>query len=265
MDATRELTLEIATLPATDPRAVERQKEHLLDALKTALETPGEHRLFRWGKLPGLFAGRVGAAAAAATTAVRECYLETTRTEAKGRLVVEWVRATPKALVYVHEHDSPKATLRELKEVLDLTREGVPAWMDAARLETAQLALQFEQRAAAMLDRLDTLAQRVEAALRRAEATGVNPSLKRIVPWGVALLEYLDRRRESVPGPVPLPDLFRALEMMVPDLTLPQFQDGLRRLHDIKALRLIPLRNVDEPEYVFVVDKQTVAAVTRDF
>src|SRR4051812_42307864 len=37
-----------------------RRTEFILDALKTALAEPGEHRLFARGKIPGLFPARAG-------------------------------------------------------------------------------------------------------------------------------------------------------------------------------------------------------------
>jgi plasmid stabilization system protein ParE len=268
MEATRDWTEIITVTAAADPRAPEKKAEQLLDALKTALESPSEHRLFRWGKLPGLFASRVGVSAAAATLAVREGYLEITRTEAKGKLVVEWVRATPKALVYVHEHDSPKATLRELRELLAATRDGIPGWLDHSRNELAQLQTRFEHRAAEMLAKLEKLSLRVESALRRAEAVSpvIPQGFNRIVPWAVAGLEYLDRRAERVAGACPLPDLFRALNgSAVADLSLGEFQDGLRRLHDARALRLVADPSLHETEFAFVVDRMLVGAAVREF
>jgi hypothetical protein len=103
----------------------ERRTELVLDAIKAAIATPGEHRLFRSGKLAGLFPTRAGASAEAAVFVVREGLLETVRTETRGKVVTEWVRATPKAVAFVHEHDSPKSVLKELKAVLDTTRGGV--------------------------------------------------------------------------------------------------------------------------------------------
>ena len=112
--------------------------EHLLEALKFAIAKPGEHRLFRSGKLAGLFPNRAGSSAEAALLAIREGLLETVRTETRGKIVTEWVRATPKAVGFVHDHDSPKSVLRELKELLDATRAGVPAWMAEAKQELAR-------------------------------------------------------------------------------------------------------------------------------
>ena len=248
------------TLP--DPR----RTELLLDALKAALAMPGEHRLFRSGKLPGLFPARTGLASEAALQAIRDGLLETVRTESKGKLVTEWVRATPHAVGFVHEHDSPRSILRELKDVLNATRDGVPAFMAEAKAELAALSANFEARAAAMLARLDDLAKRCEAALRRAETTGpaVADPVARVVPWAIAALEYLDRRGESgASGDCTLPELFEAVCGRFPELALPAFQDGVKRLHDVRAVRLVPAEEITEPEYAVVVDGKLMYAVGR--
>jgi hypothetical protein len=238
----------------------------LLEALKTALAKPGEHRLFRSGKLAGLFPTRAGAAAEAALLAVREGLLEAVRTERRGKIVTEWVLATPKAVAFVHAHDSPKSVLRELKLVLDATRAGVPAWMAEAKAEVAALSARFEERASDVLARLDDLANRVEAALRRAETSGpaVAETVGRVVPWAVEALAYLDQRTTSgAAGDCPLPELFDAVRAKHPDLTLPAFHDGLRRLHDVRAVRLSPSEQMNEPEYAVVVGGKLMYAAGR--
>jgi len=252
-----------APVPPDDPR----RTELLLDALKAAIGTPGEHRLFRSGKLAGLFPSRAGLSAEAAVFAVRTGLLETVRTETRGKLVTEWVRAAPRAVAFVHEHDSPKSVLRELKAVLDATRAGVPAWMDAARADLAAVSARFEGHAAAMLQRLDDLAGRVEAALRRAEAKApaVAEPVGRVVPWAVEALEYLDRRAGVGSAPCPLPELFHAVRVRFPELTLSAFHDGLKRLHDVRAVRLAPAADgeLTEPEYAVVVGGQLMYAAGR--
>lgn len=238
-----------------------RHTEVILDAVRVAVAAPGEHRLFRAGKLPGLFPSRAGSAAEAAVQALRDGLLETVRTETRGKVVTEWVTATPKAVGFVHEHDSPKSVLRELREVLQATRAGVPVWLDESRQELAALSTRFETRAAAMLDRFDRLADRVEAALRRAEASNpvVGPGVSGVVPWAVAAMEYLDRRR----GQCPLPELFAAVLDRHPDLSLIEFHAGLRRLHDARAVRLTTSDDMPEPEYAIVVDGQLMYAAGR--
>ena len=243
-----------------------RCTELILDALKAALAAPGEHRLFRAGKLPGLFPARTGPAAEAALYAIREGFLETVRTETKGKLVTEWVEATPHAVAFVHENDSPRSILRELKEVLDATRTGVPTFMAEAKAEVAALSASFEVRASALLTRLDDLAKRCEAALRRAETTGprVETSVARVVPWASEALEYLDKRSASGGrGDCPLPELFHALRGWFPDLTMTAFHDGVKRLSDVRSVRLVPAREMTEPEYAVVLDGQLMYAVGR--
>ena len=231
--------------------------EVLMTALKAALAAPGECRLFRSGKLPGLFPSRAGEAAEAALQALKDGLLETVRAEARGKIVTEWVTATPKTAAFVHEHDSPKAALRELRDMLTATRSGVPAWLDEARAEVAQLSARFESHAAALLRRLDDLAERVDAAIRRSElqAPAVTDTLAGVVPWASWALECLDRRRAAGQGATcPLPELFVAVHSRYPDLALPAFHDGLRRLHDARALRLRPAAEMPEPEHALLAD-----------
>ncbi len=53
----------------------DRTTELLLDALKRALAAPGEQRLYKSGKLEGLFPSRTGSAAEAAERAcAKDCW-----------------------------------------------------------------------------------------------------------------------------------------------------------------------------------------------
>jgi len=240
--------------------------EHLLEALKIAIANPGEHRLFRSGKLAGLFPSRAGSSSEAALLAIREGFLETSRTESRGKIVTEWVQATPRAVSFVHDHDSPKSVLKELKELLDVTRTGVPAWMAEAKQDLAALATHFEVRGAAIVARLDALAERVEAALRRADLffPTLAAPVSEIVPWGVFALEYLDQRTViGATGDCPLPELFHAVRGKFADLTLPAFHDGLRRLNDVRAIQLSTSEEMSEPEYAMVLGDRLVYRVWR--
>ena len=63
----------------------DRVTEALLEALRLALCTPGEQRLYKSGKLDGLFPGRAGVNGEAAARTLREGLLEVTRTETRGK------------------------------------------------------------------------------------------------------------------------------------------------------------------------------------
>src|SRR5579885_899952 len=103
--------------------------EALVEALKQSMAETAEQRLFRSGKLAGLFASRSGASGEAATRALRERLLEVVRTETKGKAAVEWVRLTPQGVDFLHHHESPIRALEELREVLQVNQERVPLWL----------------------------------------------------------------------------------------------------------------------------------------
>lgn len=260
-------------MDAPDPHAPlqpdARRTEFLLDALKTAVAVPGEHRLFRAGKLAGLFPSRAGTSSAAALVAISDGLLETVRTETRGKIVTEWVRGTPKAVGFVHDHDSPKSVLREMREVLCAARSGVTPWMADTKAELAAMSAKIEEHVTTTLKRLDDLAERVEAALRRAEAhrPTVAPGVGQVVPWAIDALEYLDRRKDGgATGDCPLPELFHALRVKTPVLAVGEFHDGLKRLHDVRAVRLTAGEQawaITEPEYAAVVDGQLMYWVGR--
>src|SRR5215470_6081750 len=133
----------------------DRVTEALLEALRRALTTPGEQRLYRSGKLDGLFPGRASVNAEAAARALREGLLEVVRTETRGKTVVEWVRLTPRGVEFLHEHESPVRALQDLQAVLQATREGVPLWLAEMRHELHALASRLTEEAQRWTHRLD--------------------------------------------------------------------------------------------------------------
>jgi hypothetical protein len=217
--------------------------EALLDALKAGLARPGEHRLYRSGKLDGLFPGRTGASAEAAARALREGLIETARTETKGKTIIDWVRVTPKAVDFVHEHESPLRALQELRAELQATRERVPAWSEEVRRTLAALGDRLAEDSARMLQRVEALSARVEEALRRLALLGPHlpDGVARSVPWAEDALAHLERRRAGgASGPCPLSELFAVLAGRHDEFTIARFHDGLRRLHERRLVQLLP-------------------------
>ncbi len=259
---------EVVGVPDPDAAAVypvEPRNELVLAALRIALREPAEHRLYQTGKLPGLFVARHGTPADAARFAVQDGLIEVVRTEVRGKQSVEWVRPTPKAVRFVAGHDSPKAVLTDLHAVIGDTRAGVPVWLAETQAELTALRTAFDDRAREMVSQLDALSKRVEAALRRVELSppGMPESAKRAVSWGLAALEYLDRRAfAGVPGDCPLAELFRAVRDDCAALTLTDFHDGVRRLHDLRAIRLVAGQTADA-EFGVVVGAAVCSAVRR--
>src|SRR5438105_841217 len=128
----------------------DKEESALIEALKQALAEPGEQRLYRGGKQPGLFPTRTGANAAAAERAVADGLLEIVRKEEKGKLTVEWVRPTPAGVSFLHAHEAPRAVLEELQAALQMTKAGVPVWLLGMQREIEAL----NGRLAAEMDKL---------------------------------------------------------------------------------------------------------------
>lgn len=236
----------------------DRTSETLLEALAQALAVPGEHRLYRAGKLEGLFPSKVGAVAEAASQALTLGLLERTRTETKGKTEIDWVRITPRGVEYLHDHRSPVHALHELRDVLRANQEAVPLWLADMQQQLTDLGVRLRADAGRWVERLAGLERQVSDTLRRLEAAA--PLLPQEVaeahPWAIDALNYLDRRRAS--GGVddcPLPELFAAVLHHHPELSLTAFHDGLRRLHQRRAVLLKPANDpmtMTQPEFALL-------------
>jgi hypothetical protein len=252
------------------PKGVDQEQDRieaaLLDALRQVLADPVEHRLYRSGKLDGLFPGRTGVGGAAAAQALRDGLLELVRTETKGKTSIEWVRPTPRGVDFLHEHESPLRALQELRNTLRLNQQAVPVWLAEIRSGLQALDDRLAADAGKWLERLDALARRVDETLRRLEQSVplVPAEVAEDHPWAIDALNYLDRRRlaagiptdaNGAPAGCPLPELFTALLRHHPDLSLHAFHEGLRRLHERRLLSLQPangLADLPQPEYALL-------------
>lgn len=254
--------------PLTVEKLEEKRHSALVAGLRAALADPNEHRLFRSGRLDGLFSMRAGPVGDAATLALRAGYLERVRTEEKGKIVIEWVRITPAGVEFLYEHDSPRAVLGELQELLATARSGVPAWMDGVLAQLEAIAQRFATELTKYLNKLDALSQRVDEAIRRVDSVGlVTPDpLESIVPWALDALRYLDHRRDT--GNLeacPMPELFRAVEARNPKMSLARFHEGLKRLADHRALKLVAATTLQlpQPEYALLDGSRVLYYVSR--
>ena len=230
----------------------------LLDALRLALTEQGVHRLYKTGKLPGLFAAKPAIHADAAAQALRDGLLEVVHTETKGKATIDWVRVTPAGVRLLHEHESPLKALEELHATLQTAHDGVPAWLADMRERLQALERQLTDNAQRFLNQLDALTRRVDEALHRlhAAAPQLPDGVADAVPWASAALTYLDQRTAGgATQPCPLPELFTALAPSHPDLSVTDFHTGLRHLRDWHALRLLPFDNPGElpqPEFALL-------------
>jgi hypothetical protein len=234
---------------------VDKVTELLLDVLKQALTESGEHRLFRSGKLDGLFPSHTALNNEASDLALRDGLLEVVRMETKGKTTTQWVRSTTKAVEFIHRHESPLQTLQELQAVLQTSRDGLPLWLDDMRQRLNHLGEELTREAQKWTQRLEALHRQVGEALEKTQPLprhahqGGEDGL-----WARESLGYLERRKASgAPGHCSLPELFSALQAGHRDLSIPGFHDQLLRMQDRRALRLLPFPGepnaIPEPEF----------------
>jgi hypothetical protein len=237
---------------------MDKVKAILLEALRQGAADGGEQRLYRSGKLPGLFSGRTNLHAEIASQAVRDGLIEMIRTEAKGKTTVEWVKVTPRGTAFLLEQESPLRALEELQEALRVHQEGLPAWLVEMRRSLETLTQKFTEEVTALGRRLDALAERVADTIKRADKLG--PQLPEgaatALPWAHDAVGYLEKRQASGLGEkCPLSELFATVKEKEEGLTIKDFHTGLRRLHDRGVLRLLPFDGRDgppEPEYALL-------------
>jgi DNA-binding PadR family transcriptional regulator len=250
-----------------DPQELEKRDAILLEGLRAALAGE-EHRLYRGGKTDGLFHGKTGLPGEAAELALREGFIEYARTESKGRFEVEWVRLTPKGVEYLYQHDSPRAILGEMRQMLRVAQSGIPTWQDEMLKSLEGLASHITDQMARHLDRLDALSKRVEEAIRRVDIVPeLSASLQSAVPWGVDAIAYLDRRRSSgSTSECPLPELFGAVRARHAEISMRDFHDGLRRLAENRVVKLSSWGGpgaMPQPEYAMMAEGKLMYQVGR--
>lgn len=240
-----------------------RHEESLVNALRQALVEPGEQRLYRSGKLDGLFPSRSGVHGSAAAEALREGLLEIVRTETKGKTVIEWVRLTPRGVEFLHDRESPLIALQELRSTLRLNQQAMPVWLTEMRGALQAMDERLAADARKWLERLDALARRVDETLRRLEQSAplLPPEIAQEHPWAIDALNYLDRRRLAAgtdngdASTCPLPELFAALLRQHPELSVRVYHEGLRRLHERRLVQLQAAAGLDDlpqPEYALL-------------
>jgi hypothetical protein len=235
---------------------MDRAKQILVDALRGGVDR-AELRLYKAGKLPGLFNGKTAIHSDLARQAVAEELIEIVRTEIKGKVPIEFARVTAKGVEFVLSADSPVRAIEELKQSLEMNQNGLPGWLADLRVQVDDVGRRFLGEVEEMKQRLDAMAARVNEALRRVEKFGppVAEGAAGSLPWAHDAIDYLDQREHSgMPPRCALPELFGHLVRREDELTIRDFHTGLRRLHDRGLLRLFPAddRGPVEPEYALL-------------
>jgi hypothetical protein len=207
----------------------------VLEALRRAAQDPAGLPLFAQKATPGLFT-----ATALARQAAERCkeldLLRVVRTEPRGKAVQEVCTITPKGLDHLLTLTNPRHVLEDLVRAVEQRERQLGEILAGVRQSQASLD-GLRGLAAAVLQRFD----------RPAQGDGCSP----------AILKYLDDWRAGNDSKdCPLPALFRALTAHAPAVTVGQFHDALRALHEQGQIYLHPwtgpLYDLPEPAFALL-------------
>jgi hypothetical protein len=221
----------------------DKSSQIILTALSRAVAYPTGVPLH--GRTGGLFAST-----AAGKSAAQRCkgdgYLQFVRTEKRGRSTLEICAITDKGMAYLLSQISPKQVLEDFVRVLE------------ARQAQAGDLLNSAKQMQAALDSLRITAEKVLQQICQPAALGPAPSTNGAHPTKCDLLKFLYRWQDSgASEDFPLPDLYRHACQTEAHLTIGEFHDHLRRLHDREQLYLHPwtgpLYAIPEPHYALMV------------
>jgi len=242
----------------------DKSTQLILDALSQAAADPAGVPLHGSKAAPGLFA-----ATAPAKQAAQRCkdegYLRVVRTESKGKNVYEVCAITEKGLAYLLSQVSAKQVLEDFVRALEARQAQVGDLVAAARQAQASLdglRATVETVLHAVGTGQPTVASKNGKAPAPGEAAGRAHGSPGETPaadtWTAAVLSHLTQWQASgASEDCPLPDLYRHARTAAPALTVGQFHDGLRRLHDQEQIYLHPwtgpLYDIPEPPYALLI------------
>jgi len=225
----------------------DRTTQLLLDALSRAVADPAGVPLYASKSVPGLFPA-TPAARPAAQRCKDEQFVKVVRTENRGKAVQEMCAITEKGLAYLLTQANPRQVLEDLVRALESRQAQLSELVTAARQAQSSLEA-FKAMAATILQQV--------ARQGNGQANGTPPGTNGAATWETAALAHLGQRQAGASQDCPLPELFHAVRQAYPRLTIGQFHDGLRRLHDEGRIYLHPwtgpLYDLPEPPYALLI------------
>jgi hypothetical protein len=230
----------------------DKSTELILAALSRALADPKGLSLHVRKNSLGLFAASSGGRLAA-KRAKEEGYLQVLRKEPRGKTIDEICAITEKGVTYLLNQVSPKQIIEDFIRSLEFKQ-----------VQTGELVT-CAQKMSAAIESLKGTAERVLAQVQTPhsmlamhEPTNGKLAANRDHACFPDLLQLLARWGDSgASEDCPLPELFRQLRENHPGLTIGEFHDELRKVHDQAQIYLHPwtgpLYAIPEPSYALLV------------
>jgi hypothetical protein len=201
----------------------DKSTQLVLDALSRAVAEPNGLPLYGSKTNPGLFVA-TSAARFAAQRCIDDALVRVLRSEQRGKATQDICAITDKGLQYLLSQVSPRQVLEDLVRAVEARQAQLHELVDATRQSQASL------------EALRSVAQQVLQRLPE----GQSPAPARS-DWQAAALEHLERWQSAgASEDCSLPELYRDLRQTHPTLTIGQYHDGLRQLHDQAKIYLHP-------------------------
>jgi hypothetical protein len=215
----------------------------ILEALSRAAAEPAGLSLYAGRGARGLFASSA-AARQAAQRCKAEGLLQLVRTETRGKSVTEVCAITEKGLAYLLAQTSPKQVIEDFLRALDARQEQLSSVLDSVRQVQSSL------------EAIRALAERL--APNATLPVGPLPSANGSGSWQSEIAGHLSRWHDTgANSDCPLADLYRHALKSAPHLTIGQFHDFLRKLHDEERIYLHPwtgpLCDLPEPSLALLI------------
>lgn len=222
----------------------------IVEALTRAAAAPEGLPLIASKAGAGLFAGT--AAGKQAAQACKDAgLLDVLRREPRGKTTLEVVGLTDRGLALLLDRANPKPVLEALVQALQARRDQLQAIAGDVQRSQQQLAA-LEAVARRVLDQLHLQQHVPPAAPWEKNGKHAPPDL------AASIRAELERwYAADALGDLPLPELFRRLRPTFPQLTVGQFHDELRLLHQGQHVYLHPwtgpLYELPEPAFALLV------------
>lgn len=210
----------------------EKPSQLILDALSRAAADPAGLPLFAGKAAPGLFAATTPSRLAA-MYCKEENYLRVLRAEQRGKTAVELCTITERGLAFLLNQLSPRQVLENLVRALDERQAQSAALVAAAQQTQASLAALR----ATVEQVLHALAEAPPPNGRtpHANGTGARPA------WQADVLTFLHQWQAQHPmADCALPEVCCQARQSAPRLSIGEFHDGLRELHERALIYLHP-------------------------
>jgi hypothetical protein len=225
----------------------DKTEQLVVEGLSRAMAEPGGICLHGSKTSPGLFA-TTGPAKQAAQQCKEAGFLKILRTETKGKTVQEICAITENGIAYLLSQVSPKQVLENLVQAVESRGEQVGELVEAARV--------CQNTFATLKAQVEKVIGQIGHPAPATASTSVNGNGPG--PWKTEVLAYLRKWQSSRTNEdCPLPDLYEQARRSAANLTLGQFHDGLRALHDQGQIYLHPwtgpLYEIPQPSFALLI------------